>query len=426
MNDCDTNFVSLDGKDHIHIDTSSSDSTDVYNVDSPVKYNKVTFETVRRRVSATYDHDIVHRYSCALDVLASFIKGHKIIYMEAQSYTSNKLYYLMFPAIFISGLVTVLQYQIHDTQKGQLVLASMSASVAFILSVINYMKLDAQAESHKISAHQYDKLQTNIEFQSGQVLMFSDPVMSEHNFIQELVREKREVNTFHTFNSSSDENDKDVAELNKSTTSRLKHRMKHLSKTRLDSEKELTVKMRDLVKHIEEKIGDVKETNPFVIPRKIRYRYPIIYNTNVFSIIKKIDDYRTKTITTLKNIKNELRYLKSLQKTQYNMTIKDQDRVNLLFVRKKNTIDTILFLNTAFSLIDRMFQQEIINAELEKKYWFQSWMGNLINHPNYLDPELCGGEILNKILRSDKQFEISDKDIETIQKNRRLNVEFYI
>ena len=426
MNDCDTNFVSLDGKDHIHIDTSSSDSTDVYNVDSPVKYNKVTFETVRQRVSATYDHDIVHRYSCALDVLASFIKGHKIIYMEAQSYTSNKLYYLMFPAIFISGLVTVLQYQIHDTRRGQLVLASMSASVAFILSVINYMKLDAQAESHKISAHQYDKLQTNIEFQSGQVLMFSDPVMSEHNFIQELVREKREVNTFHAFNSSSDENDKDVAELNKSTTSRLKHRMKHLSKTRLDSEKELTVKMRDLVKHIEEKIGDVKETNPFVIPRKIRYRYPIIYNTNVFSIIKKIDDYRTKTITTLKNIKNELRYLKSLQKTQYNMTIKDQDRVNLLFVRKKNTIDTILFLNTAFSLIDRMFQQEIINAELEKKYWFQSWMGNLINHPNYLDPELCGGEILNKILRSDKQFEISDKDIETIQKNRRSNVEFYI
>ena len=426
MNDCDTNFVSLDGKDHIHIDTSSSDSTDVYNVDSPVKYNKVTFETVRQRVSATYDHDIVHRYSCALDVLGSFIKGHKIIYMEAQSYTSNKLYYLMFPAIFISGLVTVLQYQIHDTQKGQLVLASMSASVAFILSVINYMKLDAQAESHKISAHQYDKLQTNIEFQSGQVLMFSDPVMSEHNFIQELVREKREVNTFHAFNSSSDENDKDVAELNKSTTSRLKHRMKHLSKTRLDSEKELTLKMRDLVKHIEEKIGDVKETNPFVIPRKIRYRYPIIYNTNVFSIIKKIDDYRTKTITTLKNIKNELRYLKSLQKTQYNMTIKDQDRVNLLFVRKKNTIDTILFLNTAFSLIDRMFQQEIINAELEKKYWFQSWMGNLINHPNYLDPELCGGEILNKILRSDKQFEISDKYIETIQKNRRSNVEFYI
>ena len=30
-----------------------------------------------------------------------------------------------------------------------------------------------------------------------------------------------------------------------------------------------------------------------------------MYNTNIFSIIKKIDDFRKKTITNLKNVKNE-------------------------------------------------------------------------------------------------------------------------
>ena len=35
------------------------------------------------------------------------------------------------------------------------------------------MKLDAQAEAHKISAHQYDKLQSMCEFSSGFYLMFA-------------------------------------------------------------------------------------------------------------------------------------------------------------------------------------------------------------------------------------------------------------
>ncbi len=41
----------------------------------------------------------------------------------------------------------------------------------FLLAVVNYLKLDATSEAHKIAAHQYDKLQTSIEFLSGTTLL---------------------------------------------------------------------------------------------------------------------------------------------------------------------------------------------------------------------------------------------------------------
>jgi hypothetical protein len=38
------------------------------------------------------------------------------------------------------------------------------AMIAFLLALVNYFKLDAASEAHKISAHQYDKLQSSVEF----------------------------------------------------------------------------------------------------------------------------------------------------------------------------------------------------------------------------------------------------------------------
>ena len=160
--------------------------------------------------------------------------------------------------------------------------------------------------------------------------------------------------------------------------------------------------MSDIVKTVEDRITDIKDTNRFAVPREIRRKYPIIANTNIFAIIKKIDEVRTQSITELTVIINELRYMKAKLRAEL---LPSQDRVAELYAKRKTLIETIIFLNTAYSVVDTIFAVERKNADKRRRRWCTSFVSGWLNgcaididSRHYDDPLNCGGPLIRKII----------------------------
>ena len=365
-----------------------------------ITIDKYDLKYIKNYVDSFNTSPTIHKYSSALDILSSYLKGQKVLYLESRDLYKSYLNCLMIPCIFMSSLCTVLsQLETKNTVHPiSLYVSIINALITFLLAFINYLKLDACAESYRICSNQFEKLQQNVTFLSGEVLLFSHPFLDDSTL-------RRNEAIWKMINPDEEEINCDF--------------YKAFYKTYTYEETKMIDSLKMKIKEIKHKILEAKETNQFPIPQKIQRNYPIITFINIFSTIKKLDDYQNLLIIRLKNTKNKIQYLLQKEKliyaghtdlslseehiasehvddvgngdsvpatppqTKSSSSSKKQDDTNTCtkeetlfrikkelsraFEIKDKLIQQIMFLKTSHTIIDNIFQQEIVNNHIRKK-----------------------------------------------------------
>jgi len=250
--------------------------------------------------------------SMICDIIAMYLKGQKILYTEAKTLCEQRLNYLMIPTIVITALCAVIGSVLKEYSYSSTIVSSLNGLNFLFLTLINYLKLDAKSEAHRISAYKFDKIQSKLEFNSGKILF----IVGEIAALPQLIN---------------------------------------------DTEKD---------------VREIKESNQFTLPESIRYNYPVLNTINVFAEVKKIQSAETILINRLKDTLNEHVKINLKVCSTDAPNFNDIQKLAELDTLRKVTTEQIIRIKDRYLQIDDQFEEEMKTqrAKFSKRYQFCGWL----------------------------------------------------
>lgn len=301
FNSCNSNYMSnrvVNEKPYSFTDLESCNRFDKKLDKTLSQPRKLTFREVQKSINKYYETD--DKYSNELDILTTYLKGQKNLYMKSRTITQTKINIFIIPSLIGTCIITIFAPIIQDYKWSGAFISGLNAFVALLVSFVHYLKLESSAEMYSYLTSHYDRLENSIEFTSNKLVFY--------------------------------ENHKEKSDL-------------VLSK----------------MKEVEKKINEIKETTSIFIPEEVKKMFPIICNVNIFSFIKRIEVYKKKLLVKFKDIKNEILYIQ--WKWGSEIENKEKSRLDFLVRIKEKIKDEILHYSNAYGCIDELFTREIKRAD---------------------------------------------------------------
>jgi len=268
-------------------------------------FKELSYIQVVKSLDKYYDSD--DKYSNELDILITFMKGQKNLYIQSHLLCKRKLHMLIIPTILLSTFLTFLTPFTSSCEHNWTVIliAILNGITTGLITLINYLKLETSTQTFFNSAQQFDKLETSLEFVASKLMFIEDEDEKSKLVYQQL-------------------------------------------------------------QEVESKINEMKEWNSLFLPDEIRGLFPIICHMNVFSFIKRIETNRKSLVERFKDVKNEIRYI--LYNNNINESVEQSNRIHkrlqYLIESKERMKQTLIHYKNAYSYIDELFTIEIKNARL--------------------------------------------------------------
>lgn len=303
-------------------------------------FKKLQIHDIERNLNKYYDNDN-NKYTNEIDILTTFMKGQKNLYIQAKNISQWKFNCLTIPALFLTCCITMYTPFVDCNGFSNAVVTGLNAIVALLISMMNFLKYESSTQFFFQMANHFDKLETTLEMVSSKLVILDD------------------------------ENEKKKLVLNK-------------------------------INDIEQKIIELKDNNNFLIPEAVKTLFPIICHMNIFSFIKKMQGCKNSLICNLKDIQNEIQYIlhkwkkESYEDIKNNSFLlhnrdKEKQRLDYLYKTKDKIKNDITLYRNAYGDLEQLFTREIKSAENKTNKWgiwyicFWNYSDNNTNY-NGLNP----------------------------------------